>query len=92
MRIPCPHCGERGSEEFRCLGSAVTPRPDPGASAGDWNEYVHLRDNPRGPNAEFWQHVHGCRAWLVVHRDTLSHVVISAAPARAMSRIEKVQP
>jgi len=27
MRIPCPHCGERGSEEFSYLGAADPQRP-----------------------------------------------------------------
>jgi len=83
MRIPCPYCGERGNEEFLCLGSAVLERPAPDAPAEAWVDYVHMRDNPRGPGAEFMQHVHGCRAWLVVRRDTLTHAIISVAPARA---------
>jgi len=82
MRIPCPHCGERGSDEFLCLGSVVLPRPEPDAPAEAWHDYVHLRDNPRGANAEFWQHVQGCRAWLIVRRDTLTHAVFSVEPAR----------
>ena len=28
MRIPCPHCGERGHEEFLYLGDAGARRPD----------------------------------------------------------------
>lgn len=35
--------------------------------------YVYLRDNPAGRHQEFWYHGNGCRSWLVVTRDTISH-------------------
>ncbi len=85
MRIPCPHCGERGSEEFSYLGAAGLVRPQPDAPLEAWHEYVHLRDNPAGPHRELWQHVHGCRRWLVVTRNTRTHEMLGAedaAPAK----------
>jgi len=36
-------------------------------------EYVYLRDNPRGHHLEYWHHVAGCRQWIRVQRDTLTH-------------------
>jgi heterotetrameric sarcosine oxidase delta subunit len=98
MRILCPHCGERGNEEFSYLGDAAVHRPggaearagEPGFEA--WMDYVYLRDNPAGPHRELWQHVHGCRAWLVVTRDVRSHAILAveaahdAASARAPAR------
>jgi methylglutamate dehydrogenase subunit B len=39
---------------------------------------VYLRDNPAGVNRELWQHVRGCRRWLVVTRDTRSHAISGA--------------
>ncbi len=80
MRIPCPCCGERPIDEFSYLGDAAVVRPkddDPSA----WHDYVYLRDNPRGPHHEYWHHAGGCRAWLVVHRDTLTHEVFGATLA-----------
>lgn len=85
MRIPCPHCGERGSEEFLYRGVAGLRRPAADAPDADWHEYVYLRDNPFGTHRELWQHVHGCRRWLVVTRDTHTHVIASAADARGAS-------
>jgi heterotetrameric sarcosine oxidase delta subunit len=76
MRIACPCCGERSLEEFSYLGDASPRRPAADAGIGAWHDYVYLRDNPRGPHYEYWQHVGGCRAWLVVHRDTLSHEIL----------------
>ena len=83
IRIPCPHCGIRDHSEFSYLGDATVVRPadkdiDDIAYGGSWSDYVFQRDNPRGPHREFWQHVHGCRSWLVVTRDTATHDVIQA--------------
>lgn len=89
MRIPCPHCGERGHEDFLYLGDADVCRPDgqQDAGAGEprfqaWMDYVYLRPNPAGLHRELWQHVHGCRSWLVVTRDTRTHAVTGAEDAR----------
>lgn len=83
MRIPCPHCGERDVQEFSYLGDATLVRPDGlEASAAAMHDYVYLRDNAAGPHREFWYHLAGCHAWLAVTRDTRSHDVIEAQPAR----------
>ena len=81
MRIPCPHCGERGNEEFFYLGAAGLARPAADAPAEDWHDYVYQRDNPFGPHQELWQHLNGCRRWLVVTRDTRTHAIIAATDA-----------
>ena len=83
MRIPCPFCGARDLREFTYLGDATVKRPDPnGADAlGHFIDYVYMRDNPAGPNREFWYHGSGCQAWLVVTRDTRSHQILDAVPA-----------
>ncbi len=83
MRIPCPHCGERASEEFSYLGAADPVRPAADASAAEWHDYVYLRDNPAGVMREFWHHVHGCRRWLVVARDVRTHAISAAVDAGA---------
>jgi sarcosine oxidase subunit delta len=75
MRMTCPVCGERGSEEFACGGDASRVRPEPGASAEAWVEYVYMRANPAGPHSEVWYH-HGCRTWLTVTRDTRTNTVL----------------
>ncbi|MDN2567562.1 sarcosine oxidase subunit delta family protein [Aquibium sp. A9E412] len=84
MLIPCPYCGPRDLAEYTYQGDATRARPDP-ATAGQaaWNAYVYERANPAGPHREHWQHAGGCRAHLVVTRDTVSHAVLAVAPARA---------
>jgi sarcosine oxidase subunit delta len=76
MRIPCPFCGLRDHDEFTYGGDGSRTRPDDEAGLNAWHDYIYLRDNPRGPHVELWQHVHGCRSWLVVSRNTLTHEVI----------------
>ena len=81
MRIPCPFCGERESSEFTCLGDAPSARP--GSDASDamthFVDAVFLRDNPAGVHDELWYHTSGCRGWLRVTRDTLTHEIRGVA-------------
>jgi methylglutamate dehydrogenase subunit B len=84
MRIACPLCGLRDVREFTYLGDATPERPD--AQVPDAVErfisYVYLRDNPAGPHRELWYHGAGCQAWLVVERDTRTHVIASVRACR----------
>jgi methylglutamate dehydrogenase subunit B len=83
MRINCPLCGERDSREFHILGSAILlDRPPGDAGLAAFHDYVNLRDNPAGENAELWSHEGGCRAWLQVTRNTVTHEVLAVALAR----------
>lgn len=85
MRLPCPHCGERGNEEFVYLGSADPVRPaDPNTPIQAWIDYVFLRNNPAGANRELWHHTYGCRSCIVVTRDTRTHEILDAVPARSL--------
>ena len=87
MRLSCPVCGERDLREFAYRGSAkLMARPAADAGAEAWHDYLHLRENPAGPNAELWQHVSGCRAWLRVVRDTRDHAVLEVGLARERPR------
>jgi heterotetrameric sarcosine oxidase delta subunit len=81
MLLPCPHCGPRNVTEFAYGGDAHVRRPaDPArASDAEWEAYLYLRDNPRGAHDELWQHTGGCRRWIAVRRDTLTHEVLAAA-------------
>ena len=77
--LTCPHCGPRGISEFTYRGDATVARPTAPESVDDtsWVEYLHLRDNHKGPHDELWHHVQGCRRWLRVRRDVVTHKVIS---------------
>ena len=81
--IPCPYCGPRNEDEFVCW-SEVVPRPsDPDAlSDAEWTDHVYNHANPRGWVREQWWHERGCRRWIIVERNTVTHEVAGAEPAR----------
>ena len=87
LRIPCPCCGERDYTEFRYGGDASKARPRLDEDDRQaWHDHVFLFDNPKGPHREYWQHVLGCRQWLVLERDTARNIVGAARPAREPGR------
>ncbi len=81
IRINCPFCGERDHSEFTYGGDASIVYPRLDASLQAWHDAVFMRENIRGVQSETWHHVSGCRMWLVVERDTLTHVIHSVRPA-----------
>ena len=91
MLIKCPHCGVRPVEEFTFLGDASVARPSSNEPAAmeQWFGYVYLRDNPKGRFAEYAHHSGGCRAWLVVSRDTQTHEVYATVTAREWAKKQK---
>jgi len=86
VRISCPYCGERDLREFTYRGAAVAlDRPEPEAGAEAWDAYVHLRDNPAGDTRDLWYH-EPCGVWIEVHRNTVTHAIHGARPAREAAR------
>jgi methylglutamate dehydrogenase subunit B len=87
MRLPCPICGERDHSEFVYRGDATLKRPDPAAPGAQraFYEFVHLRSNPAGWHFEHWYHEFGCRSWIVVERNTVTHEVKGATLANAFA-------
>ena len=85
MRIPCPYCGERDSREFVTRGDAGPQRPE-GGDEEAFHAYLYLRDNPKGALREHWYHAQGCRNWIVVERDTVTHAIHGAVLAKDTGR------
>lgn len=86
LRINCPYCGLRDHAEFTYGGDANISRPDPNtASEEQWYDYVYLRENPRGVHQELWHHSAGCRQWLTVQRNTLTHEIIAVTATKVES-------
>lgn len=81
LRIQCPWCGVRNEDEFSYGGDATVVRPADEASQDDWYDYVYTRNNPAGRHREYWHHANGCRAWLIMERDTVTHEIFSVSPA-----------
>ena len=75
LLMTCPWCGPREDLEFRCGGESHLVRPGPAETVSDveWGGYLYTRQNPKGVHYERWTHVHGCRRWFNVARDTVDH-------------------
>lgn len=83
LRINCPHCGMRDYTEFRYGGDASKHRPPHGT--GDlqqWHDHVFVFDNPMGAHREYWQHLLGCRQWLILDRNTATNATGAVVLAR----------
>jgi len=81
IRINCPYCGERDHSEFTYGGDGSVKYPALDASMEDWLQAVFQRENIRGVQTESWHHVNGCRMWLLVERDTMTHEIHSVRAA-----------
>ncbi len=74
LLIPCPNCGPRAQAEF------VFERPVETIFGVDTPtaalvEKLYTRTNPRGVSVELWRHARGCRGWLRIDRNTVTHVI-----------------
>ena len=79
--IPCPWCGPRAHIEFRyhCDAEGVAQRGHV-ESGAEWQDRTWLRANHIGWHHEIWQHADGCRGWIVVTRNNLTHAVAKSVP------------
>ncbi len=76
IRIPCPHCGPRNSNEFTYVGEGG-PRPtvSPGDEPTEWRRYLYEKRNPAGWTTEQWFHASGCRKYFRAVRHTVTNEV-----------------
>ena len=81
LNIRCPYCGDRSQKEFAYGGDGTVIRPELNQEISDekWDEFVYLRKSPRGKHIELWQHISGCRQWIKVQRDTVTHEIFRTA-------------
>jgi heterotetrameric sarcosine oxidase delta subunit len=69
--LDCPNCGKRNAAEFR-FGGEVNPRPPADRELSDaaWANYLYVRPNRQGTQAEWWYHRAGCGLWFLAERHT----------------------
>ena len=81
LNIKCPYCGDRSQKEFAYGGDGTVVRPQLNQEVTDekWDEFVYLRKSPRGKHIELWHHIAGCRQWIKVQRDTVTHEIFRTA-------------
>ncbi len=59
--------------------NVIRPLAPEDTDDGAWIDYLYLRDNAKGGHDELWQHIFGCRRWLHVRRDVVSHEIIGCS-------------
>jgi methylglutamate dehydrogenase subunit B len=69
--LPCPFCGPRELREF------IFHKTLPAAASADEFERTYLRVADPQSSVEHWQHVNGCRAWLLVQRNPSTGAVLA---------------
>ena len=81
LNIKCPYCGDRSQKEFAYGGDGTVIRPELNQEISDekWDEFVYLRKSPRGKHIVLWHHISGCRQWIKVQRDTVTHEIFRTA-------------
>ncbi len=78
LLINCPHCGPRAQAEFGFERAVETILPVD-ATMAMLVERLYSRTNARGVSAELWRHSHGCRAWLRLDRNVVTHEILGVA-------------
>lgn len=84
----CPWCGPRAHIEFTYIrnSQSVSTRSDGKVTdIRDELDRIYLRSNHVGTHQEIWQHSAGCRGWLSITRNNLTHEVEDCLPCQTGS-------
>lgn len=81
--LNCPYCGIDCDEtELSPGGEAHLKRHGPGSDDDAFEDYLFMRENPRGVHFERWRHAYGCGKWFHAARDTVTLEVFGTYPAQ----------
>jgi sarcosine oxidase subunit delta len=90
--LHCPYCGIHCDEtELSAGGEAHVKRHGPGASDEKVEEYLFLRENPKGVHFERWRHSMGCGKWFLAARCTMTLEVFGTYPAQTTEPPENIR-
>jgi len=81
QQFECPWCGPRPQIEFTYHRDAESVPQGWPEEESEYLERVFTRTNHLGFHEELWQHSLGCRGWIVIERDNLTHAVRATRPA-----------
>ena len=85
LLLTCPVCGVTAEEtEFHGGGEAHLTRYGPGSDDAAFENYLFMRENPRGVHFERWRHAYGCGKWFHAARDTTTLEVFGTYPAQTL--------
>ena len=84
LLIHCPYCDETLPEaEFVYAGQSHVTRAERPSdeSDEDWETFLFIRQNIKGPHYERWRHVHGCGRFFNAVRNTVTDKFLTTYPA-----------
>lgn len=83
LNLLCPNCGVMADEtELSAGGEAHLTRFGPGSTDDDFEEYLFVRENPKGVHFERWRHSNGCGKWFHAARCTMTNEVFGTYTAQ----------
>ena len=83
--LTCPYCGQKSEEtEFHGGGEAHLKRFGPCSSDEDFQEYLFIRENPKGVHFERWRHIYGCGKWFHAARCTTTLEIFGTYSAQTV--------
>ena len=100
LTLQCPYCGVQADEtELHAGGEAHLKRETVGSTDNDFEDYLFMRENPKGVHFERWRHVYGCGKWFHAARDTMTLEVFgtytaqtSTVPQEIIDKIQDRRP
>lgn len=89
--LECPYCGVHAEEsELHAGGEAHLKRFGPGSSDDDFENYLFMRENPKGVHFERWRHVNGCGKWFHAARCTMTLEVFGTYSAQTTEPTKEI--
>jgi sarcosine oxidase subunit delta len=78
-QLHCPFCGARELHEFEFRNTRAN------VTTSEFSK-VYLRVDSIDLSVEYWQHVQGCRAWLLVQRNPSTGAVLGIEALPGVTR------
>ena len=90
--LNCPNCGADVDEtDLHGGGEGHLKRFGPGSSDDEFEQYLFMRENPKGVHFERWHHSYGCGKWFHAARCTSTLEVFGTYPAQTLEPPKEIK-
>ncbi|WP_108815885.1 sarcosine oxidase subunit delta [Loktanella sp. Alg231-35] len=92
LTLRCPYCGVDVDEtDLHGEGQAHLKREGPGSSDADFEDYLFMRENPKGVHFERWRHAFGCGKYFHAARCTNTLQVFGTYSAQTLEPPQEIK-
>ncbi|WP_425039412.1 sarcosine oxidase subunit delta [Primorskyibacter sp. S187A] len=92
LTLECPCCGLQADEtELHAGGEAHIKRASTGDTDEAFEEYLFMRENPKGVHFERWRHANGCGKWFHAARCTQTLEVFGTYSAQTLEPPKEIK-